>query len=199
MRKEIICQDGYIIYQIDEKDILCGVEFVVKTNYKKHKSSIGYQEIESDIIEIYESEKKIFDRSCFYMATTIAGEIIGTLRIMIGDKYDLALPDGVNLNTINKVCHIGRFAIDQVGDNKLGNKLFKKMILLAFSHVCKNKDNVLVAECDMKLYRVLVKMLIGIIPIGAPFFCLGSETIFVYAPYKNVIEYYLKYNLLQQL
>lgn len=194
MRKEIISQDGYMIYQIDEADILCVVEFVVRTNYKKHKSSIEYQQIESEIVEIYESEKKIFDRSCFYIATTITGQIVGALRIMIGGKYDIALPDSVNLNSINNICHIGRFAIDQIGNNKLGNKLFKEMVLLAFSHVCKNKDNVLVAECDMKLHRVLVKMGIGIIPIGPSFFCLGSETISVYAPCENVIEYYLRRN-----
>ena len=199
MRKRIISLDECSIYQIDETDILSAVEFVVRTNYKKHNPSAKFQKIDSEIYEIYASERKIFDHSYFYMVTTSTGQIVGALRVMIGNKYNLDLPDSVNLDSINDVCHIGRFAIDLVGNNKLGNTLFKKMILLAFSHVCANKDNVLVAECDMKLHRVLVKMGIGIIPVGVPFFCLGSETISVYAPYENVIEYCLKYNLLQQL
>ncbi|MDC1809044.1 hypothetical protein POZ03_01050 [Bacteroides uniformis] len=198
MKKKIVCQNGYIIYQIDENDIYGAVEFVVKTNYKKHKAKVDATQMKLEIAEILESERKIFKHSCFYMATTMNGQIIGTLRVLISNSSDMDLPDNVEHDSIHKVCHIGRFAIDQYNGDKLGNELFKQLVLLAFSHVCQHQNNILIAECDIKLHRVLRLMGIDIIKIGLPFFCLGSETISVYAPYKNIIQYYSKYNLLQQ-
>lgn len=199
MRKNIICQDGYIISQIDEKDILKAVEFVVETNYKKHRFEFDSAQLHSEIDTILESEKKIFRDSFFYMATTIEGKIIGTLRVLVVDNLDVNLPEDIDCCCVNNICHVGRFAINQNNTGKLGNELFKRMILLAFSHVCQNRNNILVAECDAKLHRVLVQMGIDLKRVGEPFFCLGSETVFVYASYNSIIKYCQKYNLLQQL
>lgn len=196
MKKEIISLDKYIIYQIDENEISKAVEFVVKTNYIKHHFAIDNKQLELEIAEIIQTEKKIFERSFFYMATTIEGQIIGTLRVFEVDDFNTCLPDSIDRRSINKVFHIGRFAINQNGGEKLGSKLFKQMILLAFSHVCQNENNILIAECDIRLHRVLVRMKIDTIKIGNPFFCLGSETISVYATYSSINKYYSKYNLL---
>lgn len=196
MKKEIICLDKYIIYQIDENDISKAVEFAVKTNYKKHRFMIDNKQLDLEIAEIIKTEKEIFERSFFYMATTIEGEIIGTLRVFSVDDFDIYLPDSIDRCSINNIYHIGRFAINQSGDEKLGSKLFKQMILLAFSHVCQNENNILIAECDIRLHHILVRMEIDIIKIGSPFFCLGSQTISVYAPYSSINKYYSKYNLL---
>lgn len=199
MKKEIICLDKYIIYQIDENEISKAVEFAVKTNYTKHHFVINNKQLELEIAEIIKTEKEIFERSFFYMATTIEGQIIGTLRVFDVNDFDTYLPDSIDHCSINKVFHIGRFAINQNSDSKFGNELFKRMILLAFSHVCQNENNILIAECDIRLHRVLVRMKIDIIKIGTPFFCLGSETISVYAPYNSINKYYSKYNLSYQL
>lgn len=199
MNRKITCQNDYIIYQIDEKDIPKAAEFVVRTNYKKHRFMVDNKQLESEITEIVRFEKRIFEHSCFYMATTIDGKIVGTIRVQMIKGSSIELPYDIDLDSINKVCHIGRFAIDQTGYDRLGYELFKRMVLIAFSHVCQNSNNILIAECDTKLYHVLVRMGIDIIKVGNPYLCLGSETISVYAPYKSVIEYYSKYDLLQQL
>ncbi len=198
MKKKIVCQNGYVIYQIDENDIHRAVEFVVKTNYKKHKAKADATQMKLEIAKILESEREIFKHSCFYMATTMDGQIIGTLRVLISNSSDIVLPDNVKHNSIHKVCHVGRFAIDKNNGDNLGNELFRHLVLLAFSHVCKHVDNILIAECDIKLHRVLQLMGIDIVKIGPSFLCLGSETIPVYAPYTSIIQYYSKYNLLQQ-
>lgn len=199
MDKMVMCQKGYTISKIEKSDVFKAVEFVVKTNYKKHSYSVDYKQVHSEISDIVKTEMEIFENSCFYVATSTDGQIIGTLRVQVMKKSFIGFPLDFNLENVNNIYHIGRFAIDQINDQKLGSELFKRMILLAFSHVCQNKNNILVAECDMKLHRVLLRMGIDIIVLGPPFFCLGSETILIYAPYKNIIEYYSKYNLLQQL
>lgn len=194
MKKEITRHSNYIIYQIDENEIPKAVDFVVKTNYNKHCIMIDNKKLELEIAEIIKTERKIFKCSCFYMVTTIDGQIIGTMRVSIVDIHDARLPDSIDHSSINKIYHIGRFAINQNSYAKLGCELFKRMILLAFSHICQNRNNILIAECDMKLHRVLVQMGIDIIKVGTPFFCLGSQTISVYAPYSSIIAYYSKYN-----
>lgn len=199
MNKMVTCQKGYTISQIEKSDIFKAVEFVVRTNYKKHCCSVDYEQIDSEIADIVKAEMSIFENSCFYVATTVDGRIIGTLRVQVMDKSLIDFPFGINLENINYIYHIGRLAIDQIDGHKLGSGLFKRMVLLAFSHVCQNENNILIAECDVKLHRVLLRMGIDIITLGPPFFCLGSETILIYAPYKNIIEYYSKNNLLQQL
>lgn len=194
MKKEITRQNDYIIYQIDENEIPRAVEFVVKTNYNKHYIMIDDKQLELEIAEMVKTERNIFKCSCFYMVTTIDGQIVGTMRVSTVDIHDVCLPDSIDHSSINKIYHIGRFAIKQNSYEKLGCGLFKRMILLAFSHICQNRNNILIAECDMKLHRVLVRMGIDIIKLGTPFFCLGSQTISVYAPYSSIIKYYSKYN-----
>lgn len=199
MKKKIASEDGYIIYQIEKDGILDAIKFVCATNYKKHHSPVDKEQFDMEVTEISASEESIFDYSYFYVVMSKTGQLIGTLRVHEVDKNSIDLPNFIDLKSIKTIYHIGRFAIDCNDGRKLGNDLFKKMILLAFSHICQYKNNIMIAECDMKLYKVLLRMGIDIVKIGPPFTCLGSETILVYARYENIIEYYLKYNSLQQL
>lgn len=198
MKKEIGYIHEYRICQIDKDDISEVVKFVVKTNYKKHHFMADSEFINSEIAQICDFEEKIFNRSVFYAIIDKNQQIVGALRVSKENKYELKLPDTIDLSSVNKVYHIGRFAIDQTNNN-LNIELFKRLINIAFSLVCQDKNNILIADCDTKLCRILRKMGIGLIPVGAPFFCVGSETVSVYLPYDNVIKYYLEYNLLQQL
>lgn len=189
--------DGYYISVIGANELYQAIEFVIKTNYKMHNYAVDNQEFESAVRVIYESEKKIFEKSIFYIVRDSENKIVGSLRVLIGKQSEFDFMDGFGINVVGNICHIGRFAIDQYGKNKMGGRLFKHLILIAFSHVCQCADNVLVAECDLKLVHVLKKMNIGIVEIGVPFMCLGSETIQVYAPYQNIAEYYIKNELSQ--
>lgn len=191
--------DEYCISVIGVNELYQAVEFVIRTNYKIHNFVTNDENFKSDIKTVYESEKKIFEKSIFYIVTDSENKMVGTLRVLIGRQEELDIINNIGINVIGDICHIGRFAIDQYGENKMGAKLFKHLILIAFSHVCQCPDNVLVAECDMKLAHVLQNMNIGIVEIGVPFMCLGSETVQVYAPYQNIIEYYTKNKLLQRI
>ena len=191
--------DEYSISVIAANELYEAVEFVIMTNYKIHNFVANKEEFESDIRSIYESEKKIFEKSFFYIVTDSENRIVGSLRVLIGKQQELDFMYNVGIDVAGDICHIGRFAIDQHGENKMGGKLFKHLILIAFSHVCQCVDNVLVAECDIKLAHILQKMNIGIVEIGVPFMCLGSETVQVYASYQNIVEYYTKNKLLQQI
>lgn len=199
MGRKVMYIGEYSISVIGANELHQAIEFVIKTNYKIHNFVANEEDLESDVRTIYESERKIFEKSFFYNITDSENRIVGTLRVLIGKQHELDFMNNVGINVAGDICHIGRLAIDQHGDNKMGAKLFKHLILIAFSHVCQCVDNVLVAECDMKLAHVLQKMNIGIVEIGVPFMCLGSETVQVYAPYQNIIEYYTKNKLLQQI
>lgn len=198
MERIFIHKSEYNIYRISYDDLYSAIEFVVETNYKMHKSDIKSQEVKQEINSIYESEKLLLEHSYFYMATDSEDKIIGTLRVLVSKKEFSYMYKYINIDVLGNICHIGRFAIDEHGKNKMGSKLFKHFISIAFSHVCQSCDNVLVAECDVKLLKVLERMKIGIIRLNEPFLCMGSETICVYAPYENIIAYYSNSKLLQQ-
>lgn len=198
MEREFIYQNEYIIYKIGYNELYSAIQFVVETNYKIHNSHIDNKRLNQEINGIYESEKILLENSFFYVATDLEDNIIGTLRVFIGKNDTPYLCKFVNIDVKGNMCHIGRFAIDEHGRNKMGSILFKHFILIAFSHVCQSSDNVLVAECDVKLLKILKKMKIGIARLSEPFLCMGSETICVYAPYENIIEYYSNSKLLQQ-
>ena len=165
-------------------------------NYTHHQCSIDDEQLKSTIEEISQKELKIFNRSHFYKAVDENNQTIGTLRIADWDKSDaLKWISGLQIENINKVYHIGRFAVSQnKGNNPLGGKnIFKQLVLVAFSYICENPQNILIAECDMKLFRTLRKLGIDLNPVGNVEFCLGSDTIYVYATYETIRKFYDKY------
>lgn len=198
MKEEIGYINEYRICQIDKDDIPEVVKFVIETNYKKHHFMVDSKFMNAEIAQICDFEEKIFDRSVFYTVIDKQQQIVGALRISNENKYELKSPNAIDLISANKVYHIGRFAIDQA-NNSLGAEIFKKMIVIAFSFVYQDKNNILIADCDTKLYRVLRRMGVNLISIGAPFFSIGSETVSVYLPYENMIKFYLEYNSSRQL
>ena len=196
MSNIITINKEYIIREIDKKELLPAIEFVVRMNYTHHQCPINEGQLKETIEDIYLQESKIFDHSYFYKVVNHNNQTIGTLRIADWDK-SAALPWTINLQTkdINKIYHIGRFAVSQSKENNpLGGKnIFKQLVLIAFSYVCENSRNILIAECDVKLFRTLRKLGIELVQIGNTEFCLGSETVCVYATFETIHKFYNRY------
>lgn len=189
-------QRDYTISEIKRNELFSVIKFVIMMNYAHHQCSITEEQSKKTIEEILQQESKIFNRSHFYKAVDENNQMIGTLRIADWDKSDaLKWINGLQIENINKVYHIGRFAVSQSKDNNpLGGKnIFRQLMLIAFSYICENPQNILIAECDMKLFSTLRKLGIELNPVGDVEFCLGSDTICAYATYDTIRKFYDKY------
>jgi hypothetical protein len=173
----------YSLWKISGKNIRQIAEFVVKTNYKRHQNDVYPQDIEEKINEVYEYEKEFKDNSIFYILKDGENNIIGSIRVMkwngisvlpIQREFHIEIENlGLPLNNI---WHIGRFAVNSGVESFEIINLFKILLICAFRHICENKENVLLAECDKKLLITIKRLGVKIKELGTSSFCLGSET-----------------------
>lgn len=171
-------------------------EFVVIENFKHHANSILPKEYQEDVQSIYEEEMLYIKNSQIFVSKNSSGEILGAIRVLKWNFMDV-LPIqkifGINpLNVIgdiplNDIFHIGRFAIKKEGSDM---NLFKQLMVCAISPVCKHKGNVVFAECDSKLLRILRLLGIKATVVGASIDYLGSETIPICMTYDGLLDFY---------
>lgn len=188
------------ILQYETKEIntrLNIVKFVVTENYKHHCKCFSMSNnIENEVSQIYEEEKN-YQNSKIFVSFDYSKQIMGTIRVIKWNNKDI-LPVqklfGINpihfvKNTSCSIWHIGRLAIKK-GTN---NNIFKSLLVTAIAEVCQNENSIAIAECDVKLLKIL--KILGIEPIilGDSINYLGSETIpvlFSYEPLKNFLDKY---------
>lgn len=70
--------------------------------------------------------------------------------------------------------------------DKAGFGVFKTLMTFAISEVCKNENSIALAECDIKLLRILRLLGIEAKALADPIYYLGSETIPVLLSYKGL-------------
>lgn len=171
-------------------------EFVVVENFKHHTNNILPKEYQEDVKSICEEEMHYLNNSEIYVSKNDSGDILGSIRVLKWNFIDV-LPIqkifGINpLNVIgdielNDIFHIGRFAIKKEGSDI---HLFKQLMICAISPICKNKGNVVFAECDSKLLRILTLLGIKATVVGDSIDYLGSETIPICMTCDGLINFY---------
>lgn len=171
-------------------------EFVVIENFKHHSNNILPKEYKNDVRSIYDEEMKYINNSEIFVSKNSSGDILGSIRVLKWNFIDVLPIEkifGINpLNVIgdielNEIWHIGRFAIKkEVSDIHL----FKQLMVCAISPICKHKGNIVFAECDSKLLRILRLLGIKATIVGKSTDYLGSETIPICMTFEGLIDFY---------
>lgn len=184
--------------KLNSNQILNLAQFVVEENFNHHSNNKQPKNYKNSIDSIYNEEINYFNNSEIFVAKNNVGSILGSIRILKWNYSDL-LPlqkiFGINpllaikSDRINNIYHIGRFAIKK-GVRDIN--LFKQLMVCAIGPVCENEDNVVFAECDRKLLRILTMLGIEATVIGESITYLGSETIPIAITQKGLINFYNK-------
>lgn len=191
---------NFAIYQVEKKDLKDIVRFSISANYDHYKDSVEKESFGQDIKYALSKEISYFKNAVYY-AILHKSQVVGTIRTMVWDrKATLPINEifGFSLNAIRKFgidsnttyWHVGRFAIDNTISTSLNIRLFKMLMVYAIQPICKQKNSVMIAECDSRLLAVMNKLGIEAKAIGPSVNYLGSETIPVVATRENLLSYY---------
>ena len=182
--------------RLEKHNVLDLAKFVVAENFKHHAKNTLPKEYKDDIASIYQEEITHFNNAATFVSRDVTDNILGVIRVLKWNYTDL-LPIqkifGINplvatkSQKTNNIYHIGRFAIKKEVQNI---NLFKKLMVCAIAPVCSHKNNIVFAECDSKLLRVLNLLGIKATVIGESVNYLGSETIPVLMTYDGLIDFY---------
>jgi len=179
------------LWKIERQDLAEFTKFVLRVNYEHHlQTQVPLDEIEMRIKE----DERHFSDTHFYVLKTVCGQIFGTINACLWNgkdelaferEYNLNLKTLINTLGLNppQIWHIGRFAIDRkfVNQNEtLGTfqKIYFKLLMTSvLVHVCTHSDNLMIAECDRKLQKILVKLGIVSQELSNGHMIMGSETL----------------------
>jgi len=177
------------------KEELCDVANVTKfvfDVYYEHfwKSQPPIEEVEACIKE----DLTRYPNTHLYTLKTKDGQIFGAINAVLWKgTYELAFEREYNLNIreliktrgLNppQVWHLGRFAIDRkfVNENQVlkGTQtlFFKLLMTCAFSHVCTDPNNIMIAESEVQLWKVGKLLGISSEILGEARMVLGCESL----------------------
>lgn len=187
-------QDYYKLERLPFLELPDLAKFVVTENFKHHLNGAYPLTYETEIDSMLQDEINHFENSKIYVAKDSNGHLIGSIRVLKWNGFDL-LPVqklfSLNVDSPNNlVWHIGRFAISQ---SVKDIHLLKKLMACAIHPVCQNPNATAYAECDKKLFRVLLALGIRAQVMGKPMNYLGSETIPIKMSFSGLIDFYTKH------
>ncbi|QQQ28325.1 hypothetical protein [Chryseobacterium indoltheticum] len=180
-------------------------KFVVLENFIHHSQYFSPQQLKEEVDSVYKEELK-FNNSKIFISRDSKNNINGSIRVLKWNSKDVLpieklfeiRPSLLTNNVDTEIWHIGRFAIKQFSD-KAGFGVFKTLMTFAINEVCKNENSIALAECDVKLLRILRLLGIEAKALADPIYYLGSETIPVLLSYKGLKSFLDKnYYLLPQ-
>ncbi|MBC8757697.1 hypothetical protein H2O64_23725 [Kordia sp. YSTF-M3] len=176
--------------------ILDLAKFIVTENFKHHSNNVLPQNYKDDVNSIHNEEIKYAENSEIFVVKNNENEITGAIRVLrwnYSDELPIQKIFGINPllaitnYNVNEIFHIGRFAIAKESKDI---KLFKKLMICAIAPICTHKGNIVFAEIDSKLLRVLRLLGIKASIIGKSINYLGSETIPIAMTYDGLIDFY---------
>ena len=198
MNRLISTYGGYAIWQLSVHSLYQLAEFVVYQNHEHHTRRIG-DNFQSEVLAVYKEELQYYERSQTLIATTVDGQIIGSIRLMNWDREQpLPMQTYFNLPSFKKtlpfstnIWHIGRLAVStKAGGSRL--TLFKLLLLYAMRPIYESDNDIALAECDNKLLRIMRLMGIQVQSIGESMEYLGSGTTPVYATRDGLANFFNK-------
>lgn len=201
--KQFIEQCGnYCIFRVDSEYLHEIAEFIVMANYNHHSPKIFPAKIREEIEAVYQEELTYISSSQVFLVENNNGKMIGCIRVMKWDRVnELPIQKIFNINPldcihdiqpVNSIWHIGRFAVDSCGDVS-SISLFKQLMVYAITPICQEVHSYMIAECDSKLLRVMGLLGIDTIQLGKGIHYLGSETIPVYSTKEGLLNFYNKF------
>jgi len=191
--------EKFAFYQVEEQDIFNSVEFSILVNYYNYSLDIETVEFEYDIIANYRKELDLFEKS-YYYAVLCEKDIVGTIRTVKWDK-GMTLPMeeiyGLSIDNIVGFCHkevwhIGRFAIDRKARYALSNRMLKMLLMYAIAPVCQRQASIVLAECDIRLLKIINKLGIKTMTLAFPVDYLGSETVPILSNKNDLMPFYIQ-------
>jgi hypothetical protein len=166
--------------------------------------------------EAMREEDESYSNAFFYMIKDESGNALGTSMICCceeGEDTPMQKEFGIKMQDItkkypfnvNRIWYMGRFAIHggRVSTNpdlsKKRTMMYRLLLQAAFRHVVENDNDVVMAECDSRLYRNL--NLIGVKPdaitegkmvmgsVAIPIMSTGSRLRFFCDEYRHILDY----------
>ena len=176
--------------------------FAVVENYKHHQGANTKENFEEEIQALYREDVLYSEHSMYYVAFDTSCKMTGTIRIMKWDKQSILpiqeifrinpLRDIECLSPDNTIWHIGRFVVSS-SKQIPGITLFKQMLVYALTPLYKNSKDIIIAECDCRLVRVLSALGIETNTLGKSYHYLGSDTVPVYLTHHGIVNFYEKH------
>ncbi len=212
-----ILQDFEIfeLWKIERQDLVEFTKFVLRIYYQHHQNiPPPVKEVENCIKE----DERLYPYTHFYAIKTKDGQIFGTInvclwngeaKLAIEQEYNLDIKQLIKERGLNppEIWHIGRFAIDRTIINRsetLKSKhsfYFQLLLVCALVHICTKPNNLMIAECDVKLQKALMAVGIFCEKLSEGHFVLGSQALPVintgeglqtfFDKYKYLLNYYI--------
>ena len=144
--------------------------------------------------ELEKEDLRYASDSRFFVCCTRTKEILGTCRITKkNDHLTFPIEDvfKININhlvkrlnlSIEEFWHLGRLSVDKdklsmySADPKSAAMIMKKLLMASFEVICRSTNNLLIAETDSKVFRMLNQIGINVEMIGLPRHYMGSITL----------------------
>lgn len=198
MKRLIITNGDYNIYQVDKNYLYAIAKFVVLENYKHHTNDVCSKNTEEDILKVYKEELQFSSVAYLFIAENHRGKLIGCIRVMKWDKitrlpihkiFNINLQKCIPCSEAKSFWHIGRFAIDSL-NSRSSILLFKQLMICAVHQIICDTHGCMIAETDSKLLRILQLLGIQTHTLGPGIIYLGSETIPLYATKFGLSKFY---------
>lgn len=193
--------ESYSLWRISKSGLRNFAEFVSHANYNIHQNMMAPEEEISDVLL---HEEELFPYSLFYAIKTKNGKYIGAIRVTQWDKkfpLPMSREFGIDINKMllernlypTEIWHIARLAVNNVDDCgihfslKQRSELLRILLAQAFTPICTDENNVLLAECDDRFLRMTPHLnLLHTELIGEPIIYLASPTIPIVNTAKNL-------------
>lgn len=167
-------------------------KFVIYENFIHHSKSFDLKKLNKEIEILYKEELR-FNNSKVFVSKDADNNISGSIRVLKWNGKDILpieklfaiKPSSILDNKHVNIWHIGRFAIKKCEDNA-GFGTFKTLMTFAINEVCKSENSVAIAECDVKLLKILKLLGIEAEILAEPIYYLGSATVPVLFSYKGL-------------
>lgn len=197
--KEI--DDCFALSKLEKEDLYKSVEFPILTNYRNYYQNMDLSKFQY-YLNVNYSKELLFFENAFYYAILANGEILGTIRTV---KWDHTTPIpmeeifGISINNVlipnnsNKtIWHIGRFAIDRKTRHNLSSQLLKMLLMYSIEPICHSQSGIVLAECDVKLLKIINKLGIKTKVLADPVLYLGSKTVPILSERDDLLFFYNK-------
>lgn len=203
MDKLIHTFEANALWQVSEKGLNDFSEFVVRTNYSKHLDS---QPSRMEILQALRLDKYLYSHSMFYAIKNSDKKYIGTIRVTKW-KEGISLPFnetfGINIPKVlgqrklspKEVWYVGRLCIEENSSLSLAenSRILKMLLVQAFAPICKDDNNILLAECDERFLSATPHLgLKNTEFLSGPKKCIGSNTIPVMNTSRNLTPFFEK-------
>jgi hypothetical protein len=196
--------NDFDLWKIEREDLVDFTKFVLRVNYEHHlQTSPPIEEVEACV----KKDKDSFSLTHCYAMKTKNGQTFGTINVSKWngrDEFDIDKEFNLNVKELIKtrgltppeIWHIGRFATDRkiINSNRelrlLQAFYFQLLLTCVFHHICAFPDNVMFAECDIKLQKTLNTLGIFSEELAEPHIILGSETVPIFNTGAGLQQFY---------